>query len=196
MVIQSVCVKWNCHLSTKITSLTCGKKRNFIQVYKPRKFNLWWKLKVLSFIEKVPTWFLWIFIQMRNWNCSVLINPNGMILIGQNCSFWFGHYGAALIGQIEQMIQLHSSDWMWQVSVHWSKDDIRNFHVRIDSEFRNREQEAGSSLCSFSLKSRMCERPLSTWLQDLDPVNPEESLVDILLLKVHILYMFLKSFNF
>lgn len=136
MVIQ-VCVKWNCHLSTKITILRCGKRRNFIQVYKPRKCNLWWKLKVLSFIEKVPPWFLWIFIQMRTWNCRVLINPNGMVLIGHNCLFWFGHYGAVLIGQIEQMIQLHSSNWMWQVSVHWSKDDTRNSLVRIDSEFRN-----------------------------------------------------------
>lgn len=38
--------------------------------------------------RKFPPWFLWIFMQMRNPNYTVLIDPNGMVLIDQNCLFW------------------------------------------------------------------------------------------------------------
>lgn len=95
-----------------------------------------------------------------------------------------------------QIIQMHCSYWMWQVSVHWSKDDARDSLIRIDSEFRNTVQEAGSSFCSFFLKCRVPERPLSAMAARLGPVNPQESLADMFLLKVNIFYMFLKCFNF
>ena len=76
-----------------------------------------------------------------------------------------------------------------QVSAHWSKDNTRNSFIRVDSDHRNTMQEAEGSVCSFSLKCSMCERPPPTMvarlLMNLGPVNHKESLVDIFFLKVH-----------
>lgn len=57
---------------------------------------------------------------------------------------------------------LRGYNWMWQVSVHWLKNETRISLIRVDSDGRITVQEVGSSVCGFSLRCRVLERPLPT----------------------------------
>lgn len=49
---------------------------------------------------------------------------------------------------------------MEMVSSYWLKGNARSFFIRVGSEGRSTVQKAGSSVCGFSLKCKMRDRPL------------------------------------
>lgn len=79
----------------------------------------------------------------------VLIGPNGAVQIDKYICKW-GY-------------NLRSSDWTWQVSVHWSKEKNQGFPAVVYSDCVNRQvQEAEKFSMWLFWKCRVQERPQSS----------------------------------
>lgn len=141
-VCMFVSTKVHCHRMPQASPIWRAEKGEALfrqTVCKPRK------PKVCSteskwrphFLEKVPPLVLHqsIFMQMRNPNRKVLLDLNSIVLID-----WLCMYDWSI--QMQIRIQLCSSDWMEQVSAHWSKYSSRNSLTRVGSDGRDTVQEA------------------------------------------------------